>query len=343
MSFGWLLLCFFLHGNLFAIGHTKRKKNKSTFTWLEQYVKLPTRKASHHKMKNVDFIYIINLDQRPEKFESCIQQLSPYYIHPYRFSAVNGWELSLKTINELGVSYKPWMKKGIWGTSYLPDGNWEAHHEVMHTKDRSYFCHCMARGTIGIVLSHLSVLKDAYDAGYETIWVMEDDIQVIQSPHKIPLLIEKLDGLVKKKRIPGWDILFTDQDTKDRDGHYVRCRAYAQRPNFTPANPARFLMRQSVGSTFTKLGARYGTYSMIIRRSGMKKILDFFNQYHIFLPYDMDFNMPEDLQLFAVKNDVVSTQPQALSDNGVPGYLHRSLLHEASVATFDSDQDVSDA
>lgn len=30
------------------------------------------------------------------------------------------------------------------------------------------------------MLSHLSVLKDALDSGYETIWVMEDDIHIIQ-------------------------------------------------------------------------------------------------------------------------------------------------------------------
>jgi GR25 family glycosyltransferase involved in LPS biosynthesis len=170
----------------------------------------------------------------------------------------------------------------------------------------------MARGPIGIVLSHLSVLKDAYDSGYNTIWVMEDDVQVIQNPHLISSLIEELDGLVGRKH---WDILFTDQDIKDKKGNYIICRSYAPRPNFSPSDPARFARTQKVGSKFRKIGARYGAQSMIINRSGMKKLLDFFYRYDIFLPYDMDFCMPDGIALYTVIEDVVSNLPQALSDN----------------------------
>jgi len=268
-------------------------------------------------MRNIDFIYTINLDQRPEKFKNCTDQLSPYDIHPFRFSAVNGWELTLEMVNDVGVKYAPGMAKQLWGTCYLPGGNWEPHHEILQVEGRNYFCHCMARGPIGIVLSHLSVLKDAYDSGYNTIWVMEDDIQVMRDPHLISSLIRKLDKAVGKK---GWDILFTDRDTKNQKGEYVPCLGYAKRPNYTPKNPGRFAVRKQVGTDFMQVGARYGAYSMIVRRSGMKKILDFINRYHIFLPYDMDFYMPEDIRLFAVIDDVVSTQPQAISDNGAPNY-----------------------
>ena len=65
---------------------------------------------------------------------------------------------------------------------------------------------------------------------------------------------------------------------------------------------------------------------MIVRRTGMKKILDFIKTHHIFLPYDMDFYMPENIRIYTVINDVVSTQPGALSDNGGPNYLNKSLL-----------------
>lgn len=59
---------------------------------------------------------------------------------------------------------------------------------------------------------------------------------------------------------------------------------------------------------------------MIVRRSGMKKLLKFFNKYQIFLPYDMDFVLPNDIKLFTVNEDVVSTITNALSDNGGPNY-----------------------
>lgn len=285
---------------------------------IEDHFKKPTDKSNLHQMRNIDFIYMINLDERPQKFASCTSQLHPLGIFPYRFSAVNGWTLPLSLINEIGVTYQSWMSSNGLGTCYFPENGGEPHHEVVHVVGRNYFCHCMARGTIGIVLSHLSVLQDAYDSGYETIWVMEDDIQVIRNPHHLSDLIDELDTQVGNE---GWDMLFTDQDTKDRNGNYVQCLGYAWRPNFIPPDPGCFGARDQISPQFRKIGARYGAYSFIIRRAGMKKILDFIKQYGIFLPYDMEFYFPEGIRLFTVMDDVVSTQPQALSDNGSPGYL----------------------
>lgn len=274
-------------------------------------------RPTNQGLEEVDFIYMINLDQRPEKFKMSLDQLTPYGITPYRFSAVNGWEMTFDTVDDVGVKLTPGMNNGQWGTCYLRDENWEPHHEIVQKIGRVYFCHCMSRGAIGICLSHLSILQDAYDQGYETIWVMEDDIQVIRDPHLITDAIKKMDKYVGRDN---WDLLFTDQDTKNQEGKYVPCMGYAWRPNFTPANPGRFVSRRMIGQELRQIGARYGAYSMIVRRSGMKKILDFFKTYQIFLPYDMDFYMPENIKLFCVMKDIVSTMPKAASDNGGANY-----------------------
>ena len=289
------------------------------FAKLEDHFKPALNKSGVHKIKNIDFIYTINLDARPEKFQKCLDQLLPYGIEPYRFSAVNGWELTLDDINDVCLTYEPWMNGSMFGTSYLPENDGMPSHELVSVPGKKYFCHCMSRGAVGIVLSHLSILQDAYNSGYETVWIMEDDIQLIQNPHNLSGLIKKLDQAVGKGK---WDILFTDQDTKNQNGEYVPCKGYALRPNFTPKNPSRFSERNSVG-IFTKTGARYGAYSMIIRRSGMSKILNFFKKHQVFLPYDMDFYLPNDIQIYAVQEDVVSTEPTALSDNGGPNYLKK--------------------
>lgn len=288
------------------------------FAGIENYYKIPLNKSEiePHQMRNIDFIYMINLDQRPEKFIHSLNELAPYEIIPYRFSAVNGWELSLEDINEVGVKFETWMKQDLMGTYYLLEDNGEPHHEIMQHVGKNYFCHCMARGAIGIALSHLSILKDAYDSGYETIWVMEDDIEVIKDPHLISGLIERLDKLVGKN---GWDFLFTDFDTKNKAGEYVPCLGAAIRPNFSPVNPYKFIERVDISPEFRKVGARYGAYSMIVRRSGMKKMLDF-NKNGIFLPYDMEYTLPDDIRMYTVREDIVSTQPNALSDNGAPNY-----------------------
>ena len=94
----------------------------------------------------------------------------------------------------------------------------------------------------------------------------------------------------------------------------------AWRPNFAPLNPDQFLINQQVSPQFKKIGARYGAYSMILRRSGMKKILNFIKRHRIFLPYDMEFYLPPNINLYSVTDDVVSTLPKAISDNGAPNY-----------------------
>lgn len=271
---------------------------------------------------------MINLDQRPEKYELCVQQLLPYGIHPCRFSAVNGWELSLNIINDVGVKYEAGMTSEKLGTFYLSEEKGNPLHGPVDVPGRVYFCHCMSKGAIGIVLSHLSILQDAYDSGYDTIWVMEDDIQIHKDPHLISDLIDKLDALAGKD---GWDLLFTDPDTKNTLGNYVPNTGFAWRPNYAPPDPNQFSQRHLVSPDFRKVGARFGAYSMIVRRSGMKKILDFFKEYKIFLPYDIEFYMPPGIHLYAVPGihlyavtvDYVSTQPGAPSDNGSPNYIFK--------------------
>lgn len=296
----------------------------SIYGEVEKYFKVITNKADIHQIKNIDFIYTINLDERPEKWESCKQQLAIYGIEPYRFSAVNGWELPLEAFSELGVKLEPWMSKEKWGTYYSVDSEGVPQHEQAQTIGRTYFCHCMSRGAVGIALSHLSILRDAYNSGYETIWVMEDDIDIMRNPHCLSDYIEQLDGLVGRE---GWDVLFTDPDTKNQQGAYVPCYGFAWRPDFFPDNPGRFAVREQISPDFRRVGARFGAYSMIVRRSGMKKILEFLTQYHIFLPYDIDFTFPNDIRFYTVLTDIVSTQPQALSDNGAPTYKKQLTDH----------------
>ncbi len=310
------------------------------FASLESHFKKAEGKTGGHSMRNIDFIYMINLDQRPEKFERSLAQLYLYGVIPYRFSAVNGWELTLEEINDVGVLFSPGMEGGFWATRYRPKDPDELffnevkepclnpscpcmspfiwHHEPIQHYGLTYFAHCSSKGMIGIALSHLSVLQDAYDSGYQTIWVMEDDIEVIRNPQILSYLIPQLDALVG---VDGWDVLFTDRDIKDDQGQYIPCSYYAKRPNFSPLDPSKFSQKYDISPDFRFVGSRYGAQSMIVRRSGMEKILNFIKEYHIFLPYDMDYTLPPGIKLFTVREDVVATLTHNLSDNSLPKYL----------------------
>lgn len=288
---------------------------------LEDHFKKISDKTSIHKMENIDFIYMINLDQRPEKWKQSTEQLSRFGIHPYRFSAINGWELSLEVINDVGVKFSHEMEGDFMATTYPIDGDGSPSHELIQNYGQTYFVHCMPRGAIGCVLSHLSVLQDAYDAGYKTIWVLEDDIEVKQDPRILSELIAKLDRLVGEKN---WDILFTDRDFRNAYGQYAPAYSAAKRPDYAFFQYAKdFSAKTQISLDFLKIAARYGTHSMIIRRSGMKKLLQFFKAHHIYLPYDMDMIYPPGMIFFAVMEDVVANLPKGISDVGAPFYLDK--------------------
>jgi GR25 family glycosyltransferase involved in LPS biosynthesis len=280
---------------------------------IEDRLKKVENKTFSARMPGIDYIYMINLDQRPEKWTASLNQLARYGISPYRFSAVNGWELSIDDINDVGVKLALEMRNGWMGTCYH---TFEPSHEIIQIPGQTYFGHCLSRGAIGIALSHISILQDAFDSGYETIWVMEDDIEVIRDPRILTDLIDRLDQAVGKDN---WDILFTDRDIRNRDSYYVPTYYAGKRPDYESTN--HFDERTVVTNDFIKIGARSGAHSMIIRKSGIKKLFLFFATHNIFLPYDMDFILPQGIRMYTVRDDVVSNLPHASSDNGGPNYL----------------------
>ncbi len=287
---------------------------------LFDHLKKAEGKSSAHKMRNIDFIYMINLDRRPEKFAQASGELNLYGIYPYRFSAVNGWELSLTTINDVGLKYKPGMTP-LFATSFPLEAEGQASHGFIKDDGRAYFGHCFVPGTIGIVLSHLSVLKDAWDSGYETIWVLEDDVIAEKDPRILSDLIDKLDNLVGKGN---WDVLFTDPNTRTPDGVQVPAVGAPKRPDMDCSLEERYsekyLINEDLSEDFRRISARFGAYSMIIRRSGIEKLLQFFAEHKIYLPYDLDYYLPPGIRRYSLRYNIVTNFLEALSDNGSPGY-----------------------
>jgi GR25 family glycosyltransferase involved in LPS biosynthesis len=287
---------------------------------IEDHLKKAEGKLYIHKMRNIDFIYMINLDQRPEKFEAASQQFHNYGIYPYRFSAVNGWELSLEAINDVGLKYRPGMMP-LKATFYPLEAHGMPRYEFMREFGRTYFCHKMARGSIGCALSHISILKDAWDSGYETIWVLEDDIEVIGDPRIIPDLINKLNSLIGKEN---WDVLFTDQNYRQPNGQYLIAHGAAERPDMDCSLKERYsekyTINQEISRDFRRISARFATHSMIIQRSGIKKLLEFALTHKIFSAYDLENYLPPGIKRYSLTQDLVSNMLGAPSDNEAPLY-----------------------
>lgn len=294
--------------------------SQSLFSDLFDHMAKVEGKSSIHNMRNIDFIYMINLDERPEKFAQASKELNQYGIYPYRFSAVNGWKLSLETINDVGLKYRPGMTS-LFATCFPLEAGGQASHGFMKEDGRAYFGHCLVPGTIGIVLSHLSILYDAYNSGYETIWVLEDDVVAEKDPRVLSDLIDELDKTVGKDN---WDVFFTDQDSRSPDGKAVPAVGAGKRPDMDCSLEERYsekyTINKEISKDFRKISARFGAYSMIIRRSGIEKLLRFYGEHQIYLPYDLDYYLPEGINRYSLQYDVVTNLLGALSDNGSPGY-----------------------
>jgi GR25 family glycosyltransferase involved in LPS biosynthesis len=202
------------------------------------------------------------------------------------------------------------------------DGKKIQSHEFMKEPGKTYFRHSMALGAMGCALSHISVLFDAYHAGYGTIWVMEDDIEVISNPHQLSDLIDELDATVGAEN---WDVFFTDYDYRIGVGKY--CPAYGadKRPDMDCSAAERFSEKYTnttqISKNFRKMPARFGTASMIIRRSGIIKLLRFAMAHKIFMPYDLENNLPPGIKRYGLMFDVVTNLLNPLSDIGAPDYL----------------------
>ena len=64
----------------------------------------------------------------------------------------------------------------------------------------------------------------------------------------------------------------------------------------------------------------------------MKKILNFLKEYKVFLPVDMEFYLPSHIKIYTVREDVVSTQRFAPTDNSRPGYLNKESKQKSPYA-----------
>jgi GR25 family glycosyltransferase involved in LPS biosynthesis len=229
-------------------------------------------------MPIVDCIYLINLDERPDRLARISTDLERHQLFANRVSAVNGWKLSDEDLKLLSKPY------GIK----------------------------MGRGHYGCLLSHLSALVHAQENNFEVIWVLEDDAEFLQDPSCLPALIKELNRVD-----PKWDLLFTDRDFRDANGKYVKAMATNARPD-QPIHPLSYYLRKErVSPHLIKIHNRYATHSMIISKRGIQKLVDYFTHVYIWQPIDIDMHYIPGFREYTTKEDIVSNYIQRDDSNTV--------------------------
>ncbi len=285
-----LILCFFAHA----------------MAGIENCYKKLEHKLGSSGLEGVDYIYLINLDQRTERLANSFRQLAPYGIFFERFPGIYGWTLSPATLNEMALKFNHGMWTGYESVMHFPpdgDGTYQMISLSGAWYGKSCFSGWTVKGTIGCTLSHLSVLKDAYDSGYETIWILEDDFVLVDNPHKLSGLLKELDTLVKD-----WDALYTDFDYRivDKTKDLRSQIPLLWRPDMPFFNIQTLIEHHDMGPKFLKIGSRNRAHSIIYSRRGIKKILDFYKAHDNFLPFDEEIALIPGIQLYVVKDPIVS-------------------------------------
>jgi GR25 family glycosyltransferase involved in LPS biosynthesis len=215
----------------------------------------------------IDAIYVINLDERPEKWKRMNGIADKEGLHFTRVPGINGWKFTKTSLKEM---------TGPYPIRLTPGG-------------------------FGCLLSHVSILKEAFEQGYNLIWVMEDDIIVLDDIKLIPQLLAQLDQID-----PDWDVFYTDTDSVNVNGERLLSLAYSFRPDQEHLPPQDYLTRKYLTDDIMRLGQRYGNYSYIISKKGIKKILYYFTHVYIWSPFDVDIHYIPDIREYSVTKDIVS-------------------------------------
>ncbi|NNM43789.1 MAG: glycosyltransferase family 25 protein [Chlamydiae bacterium] len=228
----------------------------------------------------VDCIYVINLDERPEKWKRMNALFTERGLKANRVSAINGWNLSTAVQKEL--------------TGHYP----------MH----------LLPGEIGCLLSHLSVIKNALDNDFDLIWIMEDDVDFHEDVQQIPQLLKELFEID-----PDWDTFYTDIDTKNHTGNYVPSLDVDFRPDQQNLPLQSLTDRFVINKNIMKIGQRFGNYSYLVTRKGMKKIWDYFSHVYLWSAYDIDLHYIPSIREYSTTREIVSIWIDShISDTSIP-------------------------
>lgn len=215
----------------------------------------------------IDCIYVINLNHRKDRWKNINHFFKKYNLHVNRVPAVNGWKLSKAERAELTSPYR----------------------------------FTRSPGALGCLLSHVSVLKDAYDREFSLIWILEDDAEILEDPASLVPIISTLFTID-----PEWDLLYTDKGYRINNGKYLEGWWPDLRPNEKSRPLEYYLIQEDCSEDLLRIRSRIGTHSMIITRNGIKKILDYFTSRPVWTAIDVDIHETPNIREYCCKRDIVT-------------------------------------
>ncbi|MDR0632437.1 MAG: glycosyltransferase family 25 protein [Holosporaceae bacterium] len=215
------------------------------------------------RVYDYDMAYLINLDRNPERFKAMDQQFLRENIRGKRFSAVDGYRITLidKTTGEiisgkesmLGVGKYTWKKRPARYRVTQDDRHRDAEFDLL-VKFRQF-----SAGEIGCIYSHRAVWRDIVKNNYRNAIVFEDDLVLSKDFKKN--LIKLIRNIPRDAditfigigRMKGKAVLYPSIDDIFRDFDHVKGNDFVAK-----IQPTNLL---------------FGTYAYIIGAESAKKLL----------------------------------------------------------------------
>lgn len=242
---------------------------------ISKYIQPITLTETSSNLPLVDCIYVINLDSRPEKWKRASALFANAKLKVNRVSGVNGYIITEDERQELSAPYSPQLRGG----------------------------------QIGCLLSHLSIIHDAYKRNFQTIWIMEDDIDIVGNIQQLSPRIKELQTID-----PKWDILFTDTDMRYPNAYTSSSFHFHPRPDQPLSLSEYNKPREKVSEHLLRIHHRWGTHSMIISRSGIEKIKNYFDQWALWEPIDVELHYIPNIHEYVLLPDIVTNWTKSISD-----------------------------
>ena len=138
---------------------------------------------------------------------------------------------------------------------------------------------------------------------------MEDDVEFVEDPRQLSDFLTQLSHWD-----PDWDVFYTDTDFRDENNGYIRSLSTDFPPSMKDNQVLDFTERININDDLMQIRSRFGTYSMLISRNGIRKILDYFTTHPFWTAIDIEIHYIPTLREYACRRDIVSNLRHSWSD-----------------------------
>lgn len=263
-------------------------------------------KRAYHDIAGVDYIYMINAKKDLSLFRRQKKAFAKYNIVPYRFNAVDPDSLTYKAISNIGV--KAFNTKYEWEALCIKKykKGWLMAPKIMRDANATYFGLNMNMDKIARNLDFLSVIYDAYKSKKNCVWIMEDDVDIVVDPNILTGYLIALRTNDSK-----WDVLYTDAADQvsyaSNEDVFIDCARPDVDLNALEYYRPKPDEPRTMDSDVSKASFRVYSYSFLLSRDGMKKILSYYHKHRFFIPFSLEMQLIPNMHVYSLREPIVTS------------------------------------